>query len=111
MPYGFLAFSVHEAQIRSIQTLLTLRNIVRATFFIAGGLCFFAAMTFFGFLALNYIRGGAGIGFSGLFVTPGGVLIGAIPFVGFCVIAALCFIVGATLCGHALVPPVRGGDL
>lgn len=86
-----------------------MRNIVRGILFVGGGLCFFAAMMFFGFLALSYVSGGAGIEFAGLSVTPGGVLIGTIPFAGFCIIAGLCFLIGVTLCAHGVVPPMRVG--
>lgn len=78
-------------------------------FFCAGGLCFFGAMLFFGFLALEYVSGGAGIVFAGFSVTPGGVVFGAIPFIGFCGVAAFCFLMGVTLCSCGVVPPVRVG--
>jgi hypothetical protein len=67
------------------------RNILRGTVFCAGGLCFFAAMLFFGFLAFEYVSGGAGVVFAGFSVTPGGVVFGAIRLLAFAVLRYFAF--------------------
>src|SRR5262245_52746100 len=82
-----------------------MRNITRATMFLVGGLCWFAAALFFAVFAWSYVTNGAGLQFFGLSVSSGTVLLGLIHLLGFGFGAFLCFAIGVGLCAHGLVPP------
>ncbi len=78
---------------------------MRAAVFLVGGLCWFAAALFFGTLAWAYL--GDDLQFFALSVSSGSALIGLIHVLGFTVGAGVCFAMGAGLCSHGLLPPVR----
>ena len=79
---------------------------LKSTLLVVVGLGWIAMAVFIGLLLFEYLVGGAGLQVFGFFfsVSSTTVLIGLIHFVGFAVAAFLCFIIGAGLCAHGLVP-------
>jgi len=68
-----------------------------------GGACCFLASLIFGFLALAYIAGGAGLQCFPLGISTGGVLLGLIHVAGFSAGVVVLFSLGACLCSEALI--------
>jgi hypothetical protein len=73
---------------------------------VIAGLCWIVAALIILFFLFGYLAGGAGLQVFGFFfdVSPASVVLGLVYFVGFAAAACLCFIVGAGLCAHGLVP-------
>ena len=83
------------------------RQILRGTILFSGALLSFVLMLGFSFLALIYLRSGAGIELFALTTSAPGVLVGALHLVGLLFGAAICFCMGVGLLAYALVPPDR----
>jgi hypothetical protein len=80
--------------------------VIKRTLILAAGLCWMVAALGIGAFAVEYLCGGAGLqvlGRLGLSVSGVGVGIGVVHFIGFCVGAFLCFVVGIGLCAYAVV--------
>jgi hypothetical protein len=83
---------------------------MKRTAFMIGGLLWFLFSLGFGFLLVLYVAQGAGLQFFGPPVSSGSVLIGLVHLTGFVTASVLCFVIGAGLCAHAVIPDRRHGN-
>ena len=72
-----------------------------------GGLVSLGLMLVFAYFGIEFVRHGAGSNPLTFSVTPGGVLMGMIPFAGFLAGSGLCFLIGVSLLALAVVPPAE----
>jgi len=84
-----------------------MNNIIRATVFLVGGLCWFAAAFLLALFAWSHVTDGDGLQFFAAPVSSGNALLGLVHLLGFTAGAFLCFAIGVGLCAHGLVPPQR----
>lgn len=91
------------------EALNTMGNITRATVFLIGGLCWFAAALLLAVVAWVSVSDSAGSQFFPVSLSSGSVLLGLVHLVGLFVVAFFCFAIGAALCAHGFVPPPTTG--
>src|ERR1043166_5062157 len=72
---------------------------------VVGGLCWLAFAAAIGWFLVQYLAEGAGLLVFGFFrVSSTTVSMGLVHVLGFAAAASLCFLIGAGLCAHGLVP-------
>src|SRR5437588_1825933 len=78
----------------------------KSTTMVVAGLCWMACAFVIGLFLFEYLVGGAGLQVFGflLGMSSTTVSIGLVHFVGFIAAACLCFVIGAGLCAHGMVP-------
>src|SRR5262245_48644968 len=78
---------------------------IKSTLIVVAGLCWLAFAMAIGFFLIQYLGEGSGSQAFGFFgVSSSGILIGLVHVAGFVAAACICFVIGAGVCAHGLVP-------